>query len=435
MKRKYLVILILTITILFASFHIKQKKADAIAPWVAYVAVNVAVSLGVGLVMYLFDSNGNASHNIVTAVDAGTGGVSLDRLNDADGGDSPIWTATYWGGDVKYYPVVSHDYYTSRYTVASQQSQLKMNQATANQLADAFWPDFGTYRPGDSATDSIIVYLTDADPSSVNDQFGSNPDVFISNGYVPVPDGLGGSNTIDIGNGDFEVYDFIEDVPQLPDCFDGIQNQDETGIDCGGVCEFNFGFVCPPEETCFDGIQNQNETGVDCGGICEINYGFVCFTPETCFDGIMNQDETGIDFGGVCGTGDPVAPPAENFTDNNQDGVDDVSGLDSGGNIPVAVPGTADATTYDASLPGDVSEVGETDWTGLITGYLASNPLVLLATGSQINVTGAICSLPLTLFGKSMTIDFCSLDWMVDLFGSFVLGLMAIRAVFIAMGI
>ncbi|MCP4977936.1 MAG: hypothetical protein GY931_17445, partial [Maribacter sp.] len=156
---------------------------------------------------------------------------------------------------------------------------------------------------------------------------------------------------------------------------------------------------------------------------------------ETCFDGIMNQDETGIDFGGVCGTGDPVSPPPGNFIDDNADGIDDISGLDSGGNIPVAVPGTADSTTYDASLPGDVSEIGETDWKGLIMGYLASNPLVLLATGSKINVTGAICSLSMTIFGKSMTIDFCPLDWMVDLFGSFVLGLMAIRAVFIAMGI
>ena len=149
----------------------------------------------------------------------------------------------------------------------------------------------------------------------------------------------------------------------------------------------------------------------------------------------MNQDETGIDFGGVCGTGNPVAPPPGNLIDNNVDGIDDISGLDSGGNVPVAVPGTGDATTYDASLPGNVSEVGETDWSGLITGYLASNPLVLLATESQINVAGATCSLPMTIFGKSMTINFCPLAWMVDLFGSFLLGLMAIRAVFIAMGI
>ncbi|MEL6942903.1 MAG: T9SS type A sorting domain-containing protein, partial [Bacteroidota bacterium] len=48
-----------------------------------------------------------------------------------------------------------------------------------------------------------------------------------------------------------------------PTCDDGIQNGDETGVDCGGS-------DCPacPEPTCDDGIQNGNETGVDCGGDC-----------------------------------------------------------------------------------------------------------------------------------------------------------------------
>ena len=45
-------------------------------------------------------------------------------------------------------------------------------------------------------------------------------------------------------------------------CSDGIQNQGETGVDCGGPCP-----ACP-EETCNDNIQNQDETSVDCGGIC-----------------------------------------------------------------------------------------------------------------------------------------------------------------------
>jgi len=45
-------------------------------------------------------------------------------------------------------------------------------------------------------------------------------------------------------------------------CADGILNQDETGIDCGGK-------YCLPCDSCADGIQNQDETGVDCGGsIC-----------------------------------------------------------------------------------------------------------------------------------------------------------------------
>ncbi|MEL6969138.1 MAG: M43 family zinc metalloprotease [Bacteroidota bacterium] len=48
-----------------------------------------------------------------------------------------------------------------------------------------------------------------------------------------------------------------------PTCDDGIQNGDETGVDCGGSsCP-----ACPPPPpTCDDGIQNGNETGVDCGG-------------------------------------------------------------------------------------------------------------------------------------------------------------------------
>ncbi|MEM9990590.1 MAG: cohesin domain-containing protein, partial [Bacteroidota bacterium] len=43
-------------------------------------------------------------------------------------------------------------------------------------------------------------------------------------------------------------------------CTDGIQNQGEEGVDCGGPCA-----ACP---SCNDGIQNGDETGVDCGGSC-----------------------------------------------------------------------------------------------------------------------------------------------------------------------
>jgi hypothetical protein len=48
---------------------------------------------------------------------------------------------------------------------------------------------------------------------------------------------------------------------EKPSCFDGVQNQDEVLVDCGGVCK-----PCP---TCRDGIQNQGEKGVDCGGPCK----------------------------------------------------------------------------------------------------------------------------------------------------------------------
>ncbi|MCE9517468.1 hypothetical protein K8Q96_00500, partial [Candidatus Nomurabacteria bacterium] len=47
-------------------------------------------------------------------------------------------------------------------------------------------------------------------------------------------------------------------------------------------------------ESCSDGIQNQDESDIDTGGIC------LPIPTPTCADGIMNQDETGIDEGGVC---------------------------------------------------------------------------------------------------------------------------------------
>lgn len=91
-------------------------------------------------------------------------------------------------------------------------------------------------------------------------------------------------------------------APVEPTCDDGIQNGDETGVDCGGS-------NCPacPEPTCSDGIQNGDETGVDCGGSCA-----AC--PATCDDGIQNGDEEGVDCGGSscspCSTGGPCEAPS-----------------------------------------------------------------------------------------------------------------------------
>ena len=79
-------------------------------------------------------------------------------------------------------------------------------------------------------------------------------------------------------------------------CSDGIKNQDETGIDTGGVCNTT-------TPSCSDGIQNQDETGVDTGGGCGDG------SDGTCFDGIQNQNETGVDTGGVCGSGDGTIGP------------------------------------------------------------------------------------------------------------------------------
>ena len=92
-------------------------------------------------------------------------------------------------------------------------------------------------------------------------------------------------------------------APVEPTCTDGIQNGDETGVDCGGA-------NCPacPEPTCNDGIQNGDETGVDCGGSS------CAACPATCDDGVQNGDEEGVDCGGSscapCSTGGPCTAPS-----------------------------------------------------------------------------------------------------------------------------
>ena len=53
-------------------------------------------------------------------------------------------------------------------------------------------------------------------------------------------------------------HDFKDITSKQGTCTDGIQNQDETSVDCGGVCG-----AC---QSCTDGIKNGTETGVDCGG-------------------------------------------------------------------------------------------------------------------------------------------------------------------------
>ncbi len=128
-----------------------------------------------------------------------------------------------------------------------------------------------------------------------------------------------------------------EGVCQDPTCDDGVRNGVETDVDCGGsdcdgcdagetcgatddcagdlVCtEFTDGFECAAVD-CSDGVQNGDETDVDCGGSCGgcdggqrcgdvddcasgVCAGGFCGFPS-CEDGIRNGDETGVD----CGAG------------------------------------------------------------------------------------------------------------------------------------
>lgn len=103
----------------------------------------------------------------------------------------------------------------------------------------------------------------------------------------------------------------------IPECYDGIKNQQEDDVDCGGPC--------PPCWTCYDRQQNQGEEGIDCGGPCK-----PC---PSCNDGIRNQNEDSVDCGGPC-------PPCGNCTDGILNG--DEAGIDCGGICPACVLSNVD---------------------------------------------------------------------------------------------
>ncbi|MBW2978331.1 FG-GAP repeat protein [Candidatus Woesearchaeota archaeon] len=77
-------------------------------------------------------------------------------------------------------------------------------------------------------------------------------------------------------------------VPEVVSCSDGLLNQDETAVDCGGSCSgCSDGKRCSVNSdcssnncegsicvSCFDGRRNQGEADIDCGGPCA-----VCPTP------------------------------------------------------------------------------------------------------------------------------------------------------------
>ncbi len=71
----------------------------------------------------------------------------------------------------------------------------------------------------------------------------------------------------------------------LASCVDGVLNQDETDIDCGGLTCGG----CIAGQICLD--TPDCAEGVCFGGVCTIG---------ACDDGVMNLDETDIDCGGSC---------------------------------------------------------------------------------------------------------------------------------------
>lgn len=108
---------------------------------------------------------------------------------------------------------------------------------------------------------TISFTVDDADGCSYRLRYRDNGGIYPFEEFFDLYDS-NGTRIID-GDGSDASIQNIPFTPNCsaPTCSDGIQNQGETGIDCGGPCA-----ACPP--SCTDGIQNQGETGIDCGGPC-----------------------------------------------------------------------------------------------------------------------------------------------------------------------
>ena len=82
----------------------------------------------------------------------------------------------------------------------------------------------------------------------------------------------------------YSMY-ILGDTLAAPACDDGLQNGDESDVDCGGTCagcddgsacaldadcasDVCEAGACVAGPSCDDGVQNGNEIGVDCGGDC-----------------------------------------------------------------------------------------------------------------------------------------------------------------------
>ncbi|MEA2747980.1 MAG: hypothetical protein QOI41_2123 [Myxococcales bacterium] len=195
---------------------------------------------------------------------------------------------------------------------------------------------------------------------------------------------------------------------------DGIENDGETDIDCGGtaptkcptgqgcvatsdcdlvLCDVGATNLClPPSHT--DGIKNGGETGTDCGGtaptkcptgqgcvatsdcdlvLCDVGGTKLCL-PPTHTDGIKNAGETGTDCGGaalplkcpvgegcaattdctntLCNAGTLVCDPPSK-TDKIKNGTE--TDVDCGGGAPTNAPGCAEGgactADTDCALP------------------------------------------------------------------------------------
>ncbi|HMQ46661.1 MAG TPA: zinc-dependent metalloprotease [Saprospiraceae bacterium] len=142
-------------------------------------------------------------------------------------------------------------------------------EETTWQITDAnggIWDSGGPYgnQPDGSTVNEPICLPNGCYTLSLYDSFGDGICCGFGNGFFTLTNNATGAVLASGGQFDDAVsigFCVSSIVPPPATCTDGIQNGNETGVDCGGP-------DCLPCTSCNDGLQNGDETGVDCGGSC-----------------------------------------------------------------------------------------------------------------------------------------------------------------------
>lgn len=186
-------------------------------------------------------------------------------------------------------------------------------------------------------------------------------------------------------------------------CSDGILNQDESDVDCGGSCgdcangdscstngDCSSGNcssgTCQAVASCTDGVRNGDETDVDCGGSCgDCANGDSCSTNSDCSSGNCSSGtcqtaDTGGDTGG---TGDVTGSLV--ITNNWTDGYC----------ADLTVSSSANISTWTVELDTNQSAIYNT-WNANFGGNAPNYTVTPLSWNASIST------------GGSVTVGFCA---------------------------
>jgi len=150
----------------------------------------------------------------------------------------------------------------------------------------------------------VLVHDTQM-PEICSDHIDNNGNGLVDENCSPPPGNSGGSSDEgrkrSAGGSDYYVFD-------VETCFDNTTNQDETDVDCGGICTKGrilkfcaLGKMCAADADCAEGICHEQRK--------------VCYKP-TCFDLEKNQDETEVDCGGQCKPCGPIDTDGDGLLDD-----------------------------------------------------------------------------------------------------------------------